>query len=80
MRRLYNLDAQPIIVSHDQPAVQPGDGHDFTEEQIKAGVTGIWSEEDPRKGRDQDREFKRTRRKQSRRVPAITEPASPEKE
>lgn len=79
MPKLYNIDHQPTVVDHGKPAVGPGESYDFTKEQIEAGLTGVWSEEDPRKGLKQEREFKRTRDKASA-TPTETDPAEPEKE
>jgi hypothetical protein len=46
--RLYNADHQPVVVDHALPAVQPGESHDFTDEQLKDGIAGVWSAESPR--------------------------------
>jgi hypothetical protein len=59
--RLYNTDHQPAVVDHAQPAVQSGESHEFTDEQIHAGLAGSWSEEDPRKGLEQEQRFKSRR-------------------
>ena len=59
--RLYNLDHQPTVVDHSEPAVMPGECYDFTKEQVAAGLSGSWSKDDPRKGLRQEREFKRAR-------------------
>jgi hypothetical protein len=50
MPRLFNADHQAQMVDPDQPAVQPGESHEFTDEQVQAGLTGIWKEGPPRKG------------------------------
>lgn len=44
MRR-WNADHQPAVVNHDEPAVMPGESYDFTQEQLDAGLAGVWSEE-----------------------------------
>lgn len=48
MPRRWNLDPFPVVVDAELPAIQPGEPHDFTDEQIKAGITGNWSKTDPR--------------------------------
>jgi hypothetical protein len=63
MPRLYSLDPFPVVPNIHRPAVFPGMGYDFTDEQVKAGITGQWSEKDPRAGLPQERAFK-ARRKQ----------------
>ena len=49
---LWNVDHQPVVIDHDHPAVQPGESHDFTDEQLAGGLAGLWSETDPRAGLD----------------------------
>ena len=61
MRRLYNLEPWPVVVSIHEPAVWPGEGYDFTDEQVQMGITGRWSGEDPRAGLEQERAFKARR-------------------
>jgi hypothetical protein len=56
--RLYNTDHQPAVIDHAQPGVLPGESYEFTDEQIKAGLAGSWSKENPRKGLEQDQRFK----------------------
>jgi hypothetical protein len=75
--RLFNCDSQPVVIDHAQPAVMPGCAHDFTREQIKAGITGVWSEENPRKGLAQERAFKRKRDKVDNRPGQRTEICHP---
>lgn len=76
MPRLYNLDHLPVVVDIHKLAVYPGMGYDFTDEQVKAGITGLWSEKDPRAGLEQERAFKARRAAEA----VSTEPAEPEKE
>jgi hypothetical protein len=78
MTKLYNVDHQPAVADHGKPAVRPGESYDFTKDQVEAGIAGQWSEENPRKGLKQEREFKRARDKAP--VTAETDPAEPEKE
>lgn len=40
MPELINADHQTVMV--DGAPVPPGDAHEFTDEQITAGITGIW--------------------------------------
>lgn len=47
--RLYNRDHQAAIVEQDEPGVRPGESYDFTDEQIAAGISGVWSKGEPRK-------------------------------
>jgi hypothetical protein len=42
MPKFTNGDHQPVVVNHDLPAVQPGESYDFTNEQVDAGLTGVW--------------------------------------
>ncbi len=67
MKKLYNVDHQPAVVEHGQPAVMPGQSHPFTDDQIEAGIAGAWSEDAPRK-----------REKPAK--PDNTEPAQPGKD
>ena len=77
MRR-WNVDHQPAIVDHNIPAVMPGESYEFTEEQIEAGLTGMWSETDPRGGLKKERAFKRDRdAKADAEHDVTTEPAEP---
>ena len=50
MPRLFNHDHQAHVVDPDLPAIQPGESHEFTDEQVNAGLTGIWKQTVPRKG------------------------------
>lgn len=61
MPTLYNVDSQAAVVSHSARAVQPGDSHDFTDEEVAAGLGGAWSELAPRRGLPAERDFKRRR-------------------
>lgn len=83
MPTLYNLDHQHAIIGPDV-SVAPGAAHDFTDEQVAAGISGRWSENDPRAGLDAERKFKAKRDRDAKpdsAVPADTEtPAEPEKE
>lgn len=57
----YNIDHQPQIVEHGKRAVMPGGMHNFTDEQVAAGLTGSWSAENPRKGLKAEKAFKERR-------------------
>lgn len=48
MPRLYNLEPYPVVPNMHALAVLPGESYDFTDEQVTAGITGQWSENDPR--------------------------------
>lgn len=48
MKTLYNVDHLPVVVVNNAPAIRPGESYDFTDEQVEAGITGRWSETDPR--------------------------------
>lgn len=63
MRKLYNVDHQTAVIDQDQPGVQPGESYNFTDEQIEAGLTGSWSETDPKAGAGEEKKFKGRRRK-----------------
>lgn len=63
--RLWNIDHQPAVIDHDEPAVQPGDSYEFTKKQLDAGLTGSWSKTDPRKGLKQEQAFKKGRDEES---------------
>lgn len=60
MPLLFNLDHQHAI-HQDGSATAPGESHEFTEEEIEAGLAGHWSENDPRAGLKAEREFKKRR-------------------
>jgi hypothetical protein len=62
MPRLYSLDPFPVVPNIHRPAVFPGEGYDFTDEQVAAGITGQWSETDPRAGLEAERAFKALRK------------------
>lgn len=47
MPRFFNIDHSPVSIENG-PAVMPGDTYDFTDEQVAAGIAGLWSENDPR--------------------------------
>jgi hypothetical protein len=75
----WNVDHQPHVIRYDQRAVMPGESYEFTTEQIKAGLAGQWSEEDPRAGLDAEKKFKQKRDEKV--APTIDTPAeSGEKE
>lgn len=45
----WNVDHQHQVVDHNKPGVPPGRSYEFTDEELAAGITGNWAEEDPRK-------------------------------
>jgi hypothetical protein len=61
MPKMYNVDHAPRVIVHGERAVMPGEAHDFTDEQVAAGVAGLWSEKNPRAGLAAERAFKRKR-------------------
>lgn len=61
MPKLFNVDHQPAVLRWHEPAIMPGESHDFTDEEVAAGLGGQWSEEDPRAGLKDEREFKKRR-------------------
>lgn len=61
MPTLWNTDHQPQVLSWQEPAVMPGEAHDFTDEQIAAGLPSCWSEKDPRAGLEAEKQFKAKR-------------------
>ena len=67
----FNLDHCPVVLNWQESAIMPGASHEFTDEQIAAGLTGLWGEEDPRAGLAAERAFKQ---KRDRPAPT-TEPA-----
>ena len=69
--RLYNLDHQPAVIDPNELAVMPGESHDFTAGQVEAGIAGVWSKKNPRKGLEQEKAFKGRRDEK-------TDPAQPE--
>lgn len=71
MKKLFNVDHQTVIVDHDLPGVAPGEAYEFDDETA-AGLTGLWSEQDPRAGLTQERKWKRER------DAAQSNPAEPE--
>ena len=76
MPRLFNVDHQAAVLSHDRPGVPPGAAHNFTDDELEAGIAGLWSETDPRKGLPAERAFKRKR--DSKAAKATTPPAEPD--
>ena len=62
-KRLYNTDHQPLLINpvSGERAVMPGESRVFTDEELSAGLTGSWSEEDPRKGLEAEKKFKQRR-------------------
>lgn len=73
MKTLYNVGHQPVVVDHGCPAVQPGESHKFTDEQIAAGIAGDWSPDDPRKGLEEERQFKQRRDKKPEKTESTTD-------
>jgi hypothetical protein len=69
--RLFNADHAPAVVDIGRPAIPPGWGYDFTDAQVEAGITGLWSKEDPREGLAQERAFRA--RRQAEAAEAVTE-------
>ena len=61
MPELFNIGHSPVVLSWSEPAVMPGESHDFTDEQIAVGVAGDWSDTDPREGLSDERAFKLAR-------------------
>lgn len=60
--KLFNTDHQAAVLSWiEHVVVQPGESHEFTDEEIAAGLAGSWSEEDPCAGLSEEQEFKRLR-------------------
>ena len=59
--RLYNVDHQPAVVDPNESATMPGESREFTREEIEAGIGGLWSKDDPRKGLAAERKFKQRR-------------------
>ena len=58
----FNTDHQPAVLDWiENVVVQPGESHDFTDDEIAAGLAGSWSEQDPRAGLKAEGEFKRLR-------------------
>ena len=56
----FNVDHQTAILDGGV-AVHPGEPHDFTDKQIKAGLSGHWSDKDPRIGLKAELAFKKRR-------------------
>lgn len=61
MPKLYNADHQTQIIHGVELGVAPGEPHNFTDEEIAAGIAGQWSTKNPRQGLPQERAFKRRR-------------------
>lgn len=59
--RLYNVDHSPVVVKQNERAVMPCLPYEFTDEEVAAGIAGLWSEENPREGLEQERVFKARR-------------------
>ena len=58
----FNTDHQAAVLDWiEHVVVQPGESHEFTDEEIAAGLAGSWSETDPRAGLSEEQEFKRLR-------------------
>lgn len=58
----WNVDHQHALIDPlNYITVAPGEPHEFTDEQIAAGIAGQWSEEDPRAGLDAEKAFKKRR-------------------
>ena len=66
---LYNASPNYIQPVPNEPAVAPGDGYEFTDEQIAAGLDGAWVEENPRAGIAEETAWKAERDVKSRRRP-----------
>ena len=77
MPRLYNVDHQPLVVHPAVSAIQPGESFDFSDEQIAAGIGGLWS---TTPGGPDAAEVKKAATKGRQAVKQATEPAQPEKE
>ena len=56
----FNTDHQHAVIDAET-AVAPGECHEFSEEQIEAGLTGSWSDTDPREGLADEQVFKLAR-------------------
>lgn len=89
MPRLYNTDHQTAVLSWVEGiVVQPGEPHDFTDEELAVGLAGSWSEQDPRAGLKAEQQFKKRRDRKASQPPSNepdaegepTDPAEPEKE
>ena len=85
--RRWNVDHQHALLDPiNHVVVAPGESHEFTDEEIEAGLAGVWSDTDPRAGLKAEREFKQRRDrgvKQEPSSPATDDndtPAEPEKE
>lgn len=63
MPRFWNINHSTVVVQDGettQVPVQPSEFHDFTDKEAESiGVE--WSNEDPRRGLPEEREFKRRR-------------------
>lgn len=86
MKTLFNVDHLPVVLENDAPAIEPGASYDFTDEQVEAGIAGVWSEDDPRGPARQTKPAAPVVTQQTT-APATpmalgqsTEPAEPEKE
>lgn len=44
---LFNHDHQAAIVDHGETAVLPGESHEFSDEEVEAGIAGSWSSTPP---------------------------------
>jgi hypothetical protein len=58
---LWNVGPGPVVLDWSSPAIQPGDSHEFTDEQVDAGIAGDWSDKDPRSGLEAEKAFKQKR-------------------
>lgn len=81
-KKLWNVDHQPAVIAWHLPAIMPGEAHEFTDEQIAAGIAGQWSEQDPRAGLEAEKAFKKRRDApvQDKQETPNDTPAEPEKE
>lgn len=60
MPRLFNVDHGPVIINHGTTAVLPGEPYDFTDDEVKAGISGQWSS-NPREGKGAETAWKALR-------------------
>lgn len=74
----WNVGPSPVVLDWNKPAVLPGESHNFTDKQVKAGLAGEWSDTDPRAGLDAEKAFKK--RRDAAPASATETPAEPEKE
>ena len=81
MPKLFNVGHQHAVIDQIRgPVIAPGDSHEFTDEQVEAGIAGDWSDTDPRAGLKAEREFKKRRDAKTNAEQTNDTPAEPEKE